>query len=143
MEMRVLVGVLLVAAAAPLLATADDVELLRRRTVSSMLPSASSIVRACRAARAAQSSMAANGSWPDINYADTGHGAHDHWQPSMHLDRLNAMVPPLVACELEVNTMCNDTRLGQAVDRALHFWLQRNPCSENWYFNQIAAPGKL
>ena len=28
------------------------------------------------------------------------------------------------------------------MDRALHFWLWRNPCSENWYFNQIDAPGK-
>ena len=87
--------------------------------------------------------MAANGSWPDINYADTGHGAHDHWQPSTHMERLNAMIPPLVACELAANKMCNDTLLGEAADRALHFWLQRNPCSENWYFNQIDAPGQL
>lgn len=139
----VVAGRVVAAAPPPGAAGADDMELLRIRTVSVLLPSASTIAKASQAARAAQDSMAANGSWPDINYADTGHGAHDHWQPSAHMERLNAMIPPLVACELAANKMCNDTRLGEAADRALHFWLQRNPCSENWYFNQIDAPGQL
>lgn len=131
------------AASAAASSAAEDMELLRNRTLSALLPTAATIAPAVRAAKSAQSSMTANGSWPDINYGDTGHGAHDHWQPSSHYKRLKAMILPLVACEVAANPLCNDTQLGLAVGRALQFWLRRNPCSENWYFNQIDAPGQL
>jgi chondroitin AC lyase len=119
--------------------------ILRNRTLTPLLPTSSSLPGASAAARAAASSLdASNYSWPDIDYADVSHGAHDHWQPSAHLSRLYAMAAPLVACHLPVkNPLCNDSRLESQTKGALEFWLKRNPCSENWWFNQIYVPGEL
>jgi hypothetical protein len=55
------------AASAAASSAAEDMELLRNRTLSALLPTAATIAPAVRAAKSAQSSMTANGSWPDIN----------------------------------------------------------------------------
>eukprot|EP01052_Picozoa_sp_SAG31_P055632 SAG31_NODE_15471_length_753_cov_1.316514_1_plen_149_part_00 len=62
-------GALVLGVLAAPLAAAADMELLRQRTVGTLLPTTSTITRASQAARSAQKSMAANGSWPDIDYA--------------------------------------------------------------------------
>ena len=105
----------------------DDMASLRRRTLEPLLPAATHIGSAVSAAKQAASSLAANGSWPDIWYGDVSHGANDHWQPAAHLSRLSGMVTPLVACNVSGNSLCNDTSLGAKVSAALNFWLTRNP----------------
>ena len=105
----------------------DDMASLRRRTLEPLLPTATHIGSAVSAAKQAASSLAANGSWPDIWYGDVSHGANDHWQPASHLSRLSSMVTPLVACNVSGNSLCNDTSLGAKVSAALNFWLTRNP----------------
>ena len=70
----------------------DDMASLRRRTLEPLLPTATHIGSAVSAAKQAASSLAANGSWPDIWYGDVSHGANDHWQPASHLSRLSSMV---------------------------------------------------
>eukprot|EP00041_Stephanoeca_diplocostata_P026811 m.729380 g.729380 ORF g.729380 m.729380 type:complete len:770 (+) comp23049_c0_seq2:496-2805(+) len=66
-------------------------------------------------------------------------------QQVTHLNRLNSMVLPLVACSFSgsVNPLCLDSILQGKVQDAIQFWLVRNPCSENWWFNQIDVPGLL
>lgn len=61
------------------------------------------------------------------------------------MSRLNSMIIPLVACSFarSVNPLCLNTTLATKVQAALQFWLVRNPCSENWWFNQIDGPGIL
>ena len=113
--------------AASVLTKSDDMASLRRRTLEPLLPTATHIGSAVSAAKQAASSLAANGSWPDIWYGDVSHGANDHWQPAAHLSRLSGMVTPLVACNVSGNSLCNDTSLGEKVSAALNFWLTRNP----------------
>ena len=113
--------------AASVLTKSDDMASLRRRTLEPLLPTATHIGSAVSAAKQAASSIAANGSWPDIWYGDVSHGANDHWQPASHLSRLSSMVTPLVACNVSGNSLCNDTSLGEKVSAALNFWLTRNP----------------
>ena len=113
--------------AASVLTKSDDMASLRRRTLEPLLPTATHIGSAVSAAKQAASSLAANGSWPDIWYGDVSHGANDHWQPAAHLSRLSSMVTPLVACNVSGNSLCNDTSLGAKVSAALNFWLTRNP----------------
>lgn len=130
---------------APPSSSDHDLAVLWNRTMSSMLPNAENAASAVAAARKVAETLREDGSWPDINYADVSQGGHDQWQPAAHLSRLVTMTGPLVACHLpkEINPLCNSTTLASGVDAALKFWLVRNPCSENWFFNQISSPGEL
>jgi len=149
----------------------DPVATLRARLLEELLPTAAALPDAVKRAAASLKAMKTNGSWPDINYADTSHGAHDHWQPSAHLGRVKSMAAPLVACALAANQLCNSSAMRVASLAGLRFWLTRNPSSENWcvgggarvllfhavfaavlltpplqpdrYFNQISAPQDL
>ena len=66
------------------------------------------------------------------------------------------MVKPLTACaatragsaqqqqpQQRPYRACNSTALSAGATAALHFWLVRNPCSKNWFFNQIQGPSIL
>ena len=122
----------------------DPMASLRARLLGELLPTAAALPGAIKRAEASLETMSANGSWPDIDYGDTSHGAHDHWQPSAHLGRVKSMAAPLVACALAApNKLCNSTAMRVGSLAGLRFWLTRNPSSENWYFNQIAAPQDL
>ena len=121
----------------------DPVASLRARLLGQLLPTAAALPGAIKHAEASLRTMGANGSWPDINYGDTSHGAHDHWQPSAHLGRVKSMAAPLVACSLTPNKLCNSSAMRVGSIAGLRFWLTINPSSENWFFNQISAPQDL
>ena len=150
----------------------SDLEMLRARVLAPLLPNSATLATAVAAARHAAGTLSADGSWPDIDYDDISTAGRDHWQPYAHVTRLAAMAAPLVACGpadlLDAagatashdngsqyrgggggghyrggNPLCNDTRLERDLAAALEYWLTRNPCSLNWYFNQIAAPAAL
>ena len=55
------------------------------------------------------------------------------------------MVKPVGACKTSSaqqrqQQTCNRTALSSGAAAALQFWLVRNPCSKNWFFNQIEGP---
>lgn len=121
----------------------SQLDLLRERTVMPLLPTSATIQQAATTTRSALDMLQSNGSWPDINYSDISQSGRDHWQPQTHISRLQTMSSTLVACNIPDNHFCNNSILRTGVQTALTFWLQRNPCSENWYFNQISAPESL
>ena len=114
---------------------------LRNRTILSLLPNPSTLNASILDANKVATLLSVDGSWADINYSDVSANAHDHWEPAAHLSRLNTMAAPLVACDLPGNFLCNSSTLATKCLAALRFWLTRNSCSQNWWFNQINAPG--
>ncbi|MET0261972.1 MAG: polysaccharide lyase family 8 super-sandwich domain-containing protein [Rariglobus sp.] len=71
----------------------------------------------------------ANGTWPDIDYTSR---ARTVWAPNQHLLRTNAIAVKAIATG---NQEWIDATL-----RALGWWVEHDPMSDNWWHNQIGAP---
>ncbi len=65
-----------------------------------------------------------NGSWPDIDYLSK---AETSWAPLLHLYRIKQFA--LQEKIAPIKTL-----------KALRYWLQVNPTSNNWFQNEIACP---
>ncbi len=83
---------------------------------------------------AAYASLGENGSWPDIDYADR---QRSHWAPALHLRRLLEI---LQAARAAGPGSAEESDRLSAARRALSYWLQRDPQSDNWWHNDIGAP---
>lgn len=84
-------------------------------------------------AKKSLASLGDDGSWSDINYADRSRTA---WAPMAHLDRLMT----LAAAWVQFPANAKDKSVYKsAINRALAFWCQRDPDSENWWHNMIGA----
>jgi chondroitin AC lyase len=68
-----------------------------------------------------------DGSWPDIDYADT---SRNRWQPLTHLTRLAELARGLDAAP----------SLLPAIHRGVDLWIDRRPQSDNWWYNEIGTP---
>lgn len=68
-----------------------------------------------------------DGSWADIDYADTVRTA---WKPSGHLHRLKAMA-------MLYSTTQRSDRLAAGITSGIKFYLKRKPYSNNWWHNRI------
>lgn len=76
-----------------------------------------------------------DGSWPDVNYADT---KRTNWQPYVkHIQRLSTMAS---AYRTASHSMHNDIDLVNAVSRGIDYWLVVRPVSTNWWPNDIGVP---
>ncbi len=84
-----------------------------------------------------QASLGANGSWPDINYADQ---VQTNWTPIAHLDRLKNMV---LAYTHPAGSYHGNAALQAKIVQALNYWYDRHPVSSNWYMQQIASPQRV
>ncbi|MBL8992636.1 MAG: hypothetical protein JNM63_04800, partial [Spirochaetia bacterium] len=84
-------------------------------------------------AKKALGSIKEDGSWPDVEYADRSRTA---WLPMAHIDRL--MVLTSAWAQLPANAGAKPV-YKSAVDRALAFWVKRDPDSENWWHNMIGV----
>ena len=75
-----------------------------------------------------------DGTWPDIDYADV---SRSHWSPGQHVMR----VAHLAAAyrQLLFSAEQGDA-LERAILTALTFWANRDPQSDNWWFNEIHTP---
>jgi len=77
----------------------------------------------------------ANGSWPDINYAD--HGLT--WQPGNHWIRISAMCR---AYSRSGSVYYGDPTIRTAIISAIDYWLGLSPAPycDNWYQGTISLP---
>ncbi|MEO6523560.1 MAG: polysaccharide lyase family 8 super-sandwich domain-containing protein [Mucilaginibacter sp.] len=73
--------------------------------------------------------LAADGSWPDLNYHTDAPSA---WRPSWHLYRVMLLVR-----EYHKN---NDPKYLDAIHRTLKFWIANDFICTNWWQNQINVP---
>jgi hypothetical protein len=81
--------------------------------------------------------MQADGSWNDINYADTALTA---WKPLQHLERLLMMA---VAYRQPQSPFYRDKQLLAKTMAGLQFYVRRKPTSSNWWYRDIGAPQVL
>ncbi len=77
------------------------------------------------------------GAFSDVNYADRGVTT---WKPIDHLSRLTDMV---FAYTNEKNKYYGDEQLYNTIVKALQYWQDYNPESDNWWNNMIAEPQKM
>ena len=78
--------------------------------------------------------LAPDGTWPDIDYADV---ARSHWSPGRHVMR----VAHLAAAYRQLLFSADEgDALESAILAALTFWVDRDPQSDNWWFNCIHTP---
>ncbi|MBL7199615.1 MAG: polysaccharide lyase 8 family protein [Anaerolineae bacterium] len=87
--------------------------------------------------RAIVAQMGPDGSWPDIDYADR---ARTHWSPAQHTLRTALLAR---AYRQPGHPMSGEPALERAVLSALSAWTERDPESDNWWFNCIHTPRHL
>lgn len=81
--------------------------------------------------------MQSDGSFSNVNYADT---STVNWQSMKHLNKLNGL---LIAYATPGNTYFQSASVKAAAISAYNYWLTKDPQNSNWYFNQISTPDKL
>lgn len=82
-----------------------------------------------------QTTLQADGIWPDIDYAST---AYSYWPPRTHLDRMKAMAKVYAWGSLQ-----GDTNLRDDIFKAYDAWIIRDPQSPNWWYQGISTPQYL
>lgn len=75
-----------------------------------------------------------DGSWPDINYADTKRSG---WDAKKHADRILELAKLYHA---EGPSCTWSPRISDAIHRALGYWFRTKPVCLNWWYNQIGIP---
>ena len=81
---------------------------------------------------AALQALRPDGTWPDIDYANRDGGS---WEPFEHLDRMRNLVI--------LFRSDGSAELGTAVRKALIAWVERDPQSDNWWYNFIGTPQEV
>lgn len=79
----------------------------------------------------------ADGTWPDIDYADRDSAV---WAPARHMDRIRALASASAAADLP--TLQAETARAAAL-KALDHWLAKDYLCPNWWYNQIGVPRAL
>ena len=78
--------------------------------------------------------LTAQGTWPDIDYADS---ALTGWEPQQHVRRLMYMTR---AYRKPGHTLYGDPVVSNAIHSALGWWLANDPQAANWWYNSIDTP---
>ena len=78
--------------------------------------------------------MSQDGSWADIDYADT---SRTKWKPLAHLERLKAMA---VVYRTLGYKLYNVESLRDKIMLGLNYFYERKPVSLNWWYMDIGAP---
>lgn len=81
---------------------------------------------------AAAQMLRPDGTWPDIDYANRDGGS---WEPFEHLDRMRNLA---ILFRSE-----SRTELGTVVRKALIAWVERDPQSDNWWYNHNGTPQEI
>ena len=114
-------------------ALADDLATIGQRVTAQLLsssPSASTV-------QGYMSSLQANGSWADVDYAST---AATNWSPLTHLQRMEAMAQ---LYNNPKSSLYQNTTLATNLSSAMNYWIATNAQSTNWFDNDIAGPQAL
>ena len=126
-----------IASSAQQLETPADSSLavIRDRFVHSVLPVESvSVAQAHHQSAKYLATLQPDGSWPDINYADT---ARSTWATADHLNRMLVMAK---AARLSHNAGQPDTTLEGGILLALRWWTDHDYRNPNWWWNEIGVP---
>jgi len=118
-------------------AATPDAELgvVRDRFVRSVLPAGEVAIAEVRSEAAKNAAtLAADGSWADINYTDT---ARSVWVNANHLDRMLVMAK---AARLARNGGQPDAQLEGKILLALKWWTDHDYKNSNWWWNEIGVP---
>lgn len=83
------------------------------------------------------STLRAEGSWPDINYADTKRSG---WEPKQHAERILELTKLYCSDDPEFG---RSDALREAIHRALGFWFRAGLRCKNWWYNEIGIPKTL
>ena len=78
--------------------------------------------------------LTAEGTWPDIDYADA---APTGWEPQQHVRRVMYMTR---AYRNPGHTLHGDPAISNAIHSALGWWLANDPQAANWWYNSIDTP---
>jgi len=78
-------------------------------------------------------SQKADGSWPDIDYADT---KLTNWQPYNHVTNIYVMAR---AYKTPTSKVYGSPEVAAAIHKALNFWFRANLKCTNWWQNEIGV----
>lgn len=81
---------------------------------------------------AAAQTLRSDGNWADIDYANRDGGS---WEPFEHLDRMRNLAI--------LFRSDSSAELGIVVRKALAAWVERDPQSDNWWYNSIGTPQEV
>jgi chondroitin AC lyase len=83
------------------------------------------------------STLATNGRWPDIDYADT---SRTNWKLLGHVDRMLTLA---VVYNANGHTYQGSPEVQAAYLAAFDSWVANLPTSNNWWYNQFGGPYQL
>ena len=95
----------------------DDMAVVADRLLERLLSAAAPAAEA----RQDAATLREDGSWSDVRYNDTTRTGS--WSPHVHLERMQTMAAAV--------RTTNDSSLALATNRAIEFWLRRDPRSLN------------
>jgi chondroitin AC lyase len=110
-------------------ALATDLQTVSQRVIAQDLSS----IASATTIEGYESSLQSNGSWSDINYADT---SATNWSPDTHVTRLLAMAQ---AYSSSSSSLYDNATLKADILKAYDYWIATNPQSSNWWYNQIGS----
>lgn len=114
---------------------AADLTTVRDRFVRSVLPAGDEAKAQIASAGATYaSSLQPDGSWADIDYANTERSV---WANSHHLERMLVMAK---AARVKRNSGHPDEALEAKVLQALKWWTDHDYRNSNWWWNEIGVP---
>lgn len=85
------------------------------------------------------STIRGDGSWPDINYADTKRSG---WEPKQHTERILKLTK-YYAREQENVSAQEISAVVSIIHQAMKYWFVQKPVCKNWWYNQIGIPRTL
>jgi chondroitin AC lyase len=112
-----------------------DMQVIKERLVRDLLRNVGE--DQSRQAKQWADSLQADGTWPDVDYADQGSAT---WRTFQHLQRLATMARAFRGGTPEVR---GDGKLKSAILAALDLWEERDFRSPNWWWNEIGVPETL
>lgn len=83
--------------------------------------------------------LCTDGSWEDINYADTKKSG---WEPKIHTERILKLTKYYYQ-QRQVLRPSEVSRLTNAIHQAMNFWFSQELVCPNWWYNQIGIPRTL
>lgn len=112
--------------------TGKDLAVIRDRIEAPLLENVNA-----DAASALVTSQKADGTWPDVDYADTNPG---NWKTTAHLSKVLVLARAYRSPSTQLK---GDKAIHAAALKGLDWWLEHDLTNSNWWWNQIGVPGSL
>jgi len=112
-----------------------EMDLLKQRLIVSLQPKgADAAQRASEGGQRVAETLAADGSWADLDYQ---HQTDTRWDAMQHVSRVHAMA--MAYCNGDASTKGSPTLKAKLMS-ALDYWLQHDYLGPNWWLNMIGVP---